>query len=630
MENTPHLYTFGEFTLDLTRGELTHADLPVKLRPKSFQMLRYFIDRRGELVTRDDLLTDLWGDVVVTDDSINQCLVDIRRAIHDTSHDKIRTVHGRGYVFETPVVVTESLAPMADRSLPKSTRTWLWRGALLLITAGAFYAFVSPVSQRVVNEQPVSTPTAVNAEPTTIAVLPFVDMSPEQNQAYFADGISEEIINLLVKLPDARVIARTSSFSFRGDQTAIDVIADRLNASHIVEGSVRKDNNQIRVTAQLIDARDGTHIWSETFDRKFDSVFAIQDEIARSVARYTQGAFIETASSSSIDPEAYSLYWRAHYIANTLQTDKYPLAIELLEEALAIEPHYIQAIQLLGVYRYVEHVGDPSANTEKLFEELEETTRQLVALAPNDIRTVLWQAFIARTKPAPDFQRAADLYTDAYRLDPDNIELLRHLSSFLREINRFEDTIRITHAALKQDPLCTSCLHALGTAYRALGQPENVIQYLRDSVAWNADRETVYWSLGAALLQSGRPREALAAFGQEQNRDLAELGSIMALHDLGQTAEFEQRFAAYRKRSEETLDEAIARIYAWIGDTSNSIMWLENVVKDRKRHSLIDVFGNGFYDTLRQTTEFDELMKHHAIDLYAMRDIEFNIDIPDP
>jgi TolB-like protein len=256
-------YTFDEFTLDLDRGALIKAGADVKLRPKSFEMLSYLVERQGLLVTKDELLSAIWGHTVVTEGAITQCMKDIRLALRDKSQRKILTIPRRGFIFELPV--TENNGPVTVTEAP------------------------------------------------SIAVLQFKDMSPERDQAYFAYGISEEILNLLAHVPGLRVIARTSSFSFKGQNVDIATISERLNVTHVLEGSVRKSSNRIRITAQLVNAKNSEHLWSEIYDRDFRSTFALQDEISVAIVRAIErhlGQQVETTPRvmAAVGTEAHDAY----------------------------------------------------------------------------------------------------------------------------------------------------------------------------------------------------------------------------------------------------------------------------------------------------------------------------------
>jgi TolB-like protein len=183
----------------------------------------------------------------------------------------------------------------------------------------------------------------------SIAVLPFVNMSDEKSNEYFSDGISEELLNLLAKIPQLQVTARTSSFSFKGKEVAIPEIARTLHVAHVLEGSVRKSGNSVRITAQLIKAGTDTHMWSQTYDRKLDDIFAIQDEIAADVVKQLQVTLLGAAPKvRTTDPEAYAMYLQAVQLGGQNTAEGYKQSDALYRKALAVDPHYVPAWIGLG------------------------------------------------------------------------------------------------------------------------------------------------------------------------------------------------------------------------------------------------------------------------------------------
>ena len=186
----------------------------------------------------------------------------------------------------------------------------------------------------------------------SIAVLPFVNMSSDKDQEYFSDGISEELLNLLAKIPKLRVISRSSAFSYKGKDVKLAQVAKELNVAHILEGSVRKAGNKVRITAQLIEARSDTHLWSNTWDRELDDIFAVQDEIAAAVVEQLKITLLgEAPKAKEVNPEAYALFLQGRQLRRQSTPEAFEQAIALFQQALAIDPNYAAAWeQLAGVY----------------------------------------------------------------------------------------------------------------------------------------------------------------------------------------------------------------------------------------------------------------------------------------
>jgi len=251
------MFRFREYTLDAMRGTLRAADGEIELRPKCFEVLRYLVENANRLVTKQELIKAIWPDVVVTDDSLTQCVSEVRHALRDEEQAIIKTVPRRGYRFASPVSTSDSETVLV--SALEGTRR----------PEGNYDLSLRP-------ELP---------QPTrpSIAVLPFINLSDDPQQDCFGDGIAEDIITELSRFSELMVIARNSTFQFKGKTTDVRQIGRELGVGYVLEGSVRKDGKRIRLTAQLIDAATGAHRWAERYDRDLNSVFAIQDEVTRTI-----------------------------------------------------------------------------------------------------------------------------------------------------------------------------------------------------------------------------------------------------------------------------------------------------------------------------------------------------------
>jgi TolB-like protein len=461
----------------------------------------------------------------------------------------------------------------------------------------------------------------------SIAVLPFENMSADPEQEFFSDGISEELLNLLAQIPELRVISRSSAFVFKGEKISIPEVAKKLNVAHVLEGSVRKAGNQVRITVQLIDARSDTHLWSETYDRELDNIFAIQDEISADVVEQLKITILgDPPQATKINSEAYGLYLRGREIVHSGQWDKLPLAEQLLNEALQIEPDYVPALNALSLVYYTyrdEHWASP--------DHFEQVIRGLAAristAKPGSGEDFGWQAWIARQFDN-DLSRAAELYERAFAIDPDDLDGLRTIVPFLREIGYIEEAIATAEYIVLRDPVCVYCLQILSTTYREVGKYERAIELLEDAIAWSPDRDLIYWALGSVLLQAGRPEDALAAFEKEHIHDQRKFGRIFALHDLGRLHEFEEEFEQFRLEKPDNY-EGIARIYAWIGENDLAFENLEKLAAARGPEALKDINIGGFYKKLKLDPRFDELLRKHGQHPDQQKRIDFKFTPPE-
>jgi adenylate cyclase len=411
---------------------------------------------------------------------------------------------------------------------------------------------------------------------SSILVLPFVNMSPDPDQEYFADGISEELSTLLAKIPELRVISRSTAFTFKGKDVVVTEVAKKLTVAHILEGSVRRSGSKVRITAQLIDARTDTHLWTETYDREVDDIFAIQDDIATMVVADLKLKLMGAApKSEQVDPQAYELFLRARQLLHgELGAAHSENAAELLESALVLEPQWQRGIFELA--RAYFRLADEGQNRESeyrqkvwaLVERLERIDRQgMAALTWRGWLTWLWQ---------DDAARAAVYFEQAVAADPYNPDLLRPLASFLAFLQRNDLAVAVSTYLLDRDPGCIYCITGMAVALDNAGRYREAAEAYDTLFEWQVPSDRVYGYSGVAWLLAGDAQKAIIYFEQQQLPNSENLGRLLALHDLGRMAEFEHEFAQLRAKAD---PEPIARVYAWIGEKDLAFHWLNEAAK---------------------------------------------------
>jgi TolB-like protein len=250
-------FTFEGFMLDLEQGSLCNDHGEIELRPKSFQVLRYLVANAGRLVAKEELLQAMWPNVMVSEESLSRCISDVRSALQDVESRIIKTVPRRGYRFTAPVTASEA-----------STTNPVASDAEVLTAPGG----------------------------PSIAVLPFANMSGDPEQEYFADGMVEEITTALSRFKNLLVIARNSSFTYKGNASDVKQVGRELGVRYVLEGSVRKAANRVRITTQLINASTGAHLWADRFEGAIEGIFELQDQVTKSVV----GAITPTVERAEI------------------------------------------------------------------------------------------------------------------------------------------------------------------------------------------------------------------------------------------------------------------------------------------------------------------------------------------
>ena len=285
----------------------------------------------------------------------------------------------------------------------------------------------------------------------SIAVLPFVDMSSGKDQEYFSDGISEELLNLLAKIPQLQVTARTSSFSFKGKEIAIPEIARTLHVANVLEGSVRKAGNSVRITAQLINAVTDTHLWSQTYDRKLDDIFAIQDEIAADVVKQLKLTLLGAAPKArTTDPEAYALYLQAVQLGRQGTAEAFKASDALYRKVLAIDPHYAPAWAALAENFYRE--ADLGLISEKEgYGQAREAATKALAIDPDYAPAHTQLGYIAEGDN--DLADAAQHLERALVLDPADLDVLRVSATLLESLGRLDEALALEEALVRRDPV---------------------------------------------------------------------------------------------------------------------------------------------------------------------------------
>ena len=343
----------GAWRVDPSLDEISKGAKAVRLEPRAMRLLVCLAEHAGQVVSVEQLLREAWKDVIVTPDSVYHVIATLRRLLGDDGKDcsYIATVPRRGYRLVAPVArwagqnstdpaveaptVTHAVAP---------TGSSFWRSRVVLSTLVALalgYVVIDKfwLSRPSTVEHPAAA-ASTNALDRSIAVLPFVDMSEQRDQEYFADGMAEQVLDLLATIPALKVIGRTSSFQFKGKNEDLRAIGAKLGVAYLLEGSVRKSGNRVRVTAQLLDSHDGTHRWSGTYDRDVGDVLKMQEEIAAGLVRALQitiGAD-DLQGRPIANSDAYNLYLRGRYALNRLDKEGFDEAARYFQQSLDLDP----------------------------------------------------------------------------------------------------------------------------------------------------------------------------------------------------------------------------------------------------------------------------------------------------
>jgi len=417
----------------------------------------------------------------------------------------------------------------------------------------------------------------------SIAVLAFDDMSPEGDQEYLSDGIAEELLNLLAKIPELRVISRSSAFSYKGKDINLAQVAEDLNVAHILEGSVRKAGNRVRITAQLIDARSDTHLWSETYDRTLDDVFAIQDDIAATVVAQLKITLLgEPPKVAETDPEAYALYLQARHLSLLGTAEAFEQSVALLQQALAIDPEYPAAWDSLAA-NYTNMAVFGLLPRDEGYAKAREATEKALAIDPDHAKAHSGLGWIAMMHEN-DLAQAARHFERALQLDPNDINIIGNAAVLLFTLGRLDESIAIGEYVAARDPVNPISYSNLGLVYHFAGRWDEAIAACETALRLSPARIGVHFVKGTVLLSKGEPEAALESFTREEGFEGAGrvLGQALALYALGRQEEHQAKLNELTERSGDERPSWVAYVYAYRGDTDRAFEWLQKSVEEEE------------------------------------------------
>jgi TolB-like protein len=413
----------------------------------------------------------------------------------------------------------------------------------------------------------------------SVAVLPFTDMSARHDQEYFSDGLAEELIDALTRVPQLRVPARTSSFSFKGKAVTVGEIGRALGVSHVLEGSVRTSGDHMRITAQLVRADDGFHLWSQTYDRDVRDVFAVQDDIARAVADELKLAFLSVgtaAAGRTTNVEAHNLYLQAQYRVARDTVPDLEQAVQLYEEALRLDPNYAAAWAGLAQC-HTRRVANGLDTNGAGYRAARAAATRAIELDPQFADGYLNLA-VAKMQYDLDWQGGAAALEKVAVLDPNNALAEQIRGHLAVAVGRISDALTHFHRAVDADPLNLISRKYLGRALHYGRRTTDAETLLRAAIAENAQFPGLHYELGRTLLTEGDARGALAAFEAEPNNDWRAFGvplGFFASHRLPEAQAALHTQLAHVQGSEFQAAET----YAFFGETDEAFAWLDRAVE---------------------------------------------------
>jgi adenylate cyclase len=549
-------YILSDLEIDTGRQLVSRADDPIPLPKLSYDLLLVLVRAAPNLVSPDELMRLVWPGIIVSPETISQRIKLLRDALDDDPRVPryIAGLRGRGYQM---VAAVEEIVDSATATPP------------------------APISAK------------------SVAILPFLDMSENKDQEHFSDGLTEELINRLSKIPDMRVPARTSSFYFKGKSGDIPTIAKKLMVAHVLEGSVRKSGDRLRVTAQLVRADNGYHLWSETYDRRLDDVFKVQDDIAAAVVKALKVSLLDAGVphiAPTANSEAYTLYLQAGSLAKRNSSADSLRAYDYLNQALRLDPRFALAWAALA-----ELYTDDSVEWGKIFPPDEGTEQNLdlsatkfalgsnrasvaahdagaraLALDPNEAdihrsmaRVIWWFDF--------NWDAADAELKKARALDPGSARIFVQSAQLAFTMGRLTEGLALANDAATLDPLGT-VYWDIGAAYHRLGVLDQAAAAYRHLIEIHPTKAGAHFRYGLVLLSQHEPQAALEQFERDEPW-YREAGVPLALDALGRHCDADRALAIVERNWGSGMAYQISYIYAARGDVDRAVAWLERAYR---------------------------------------------------
>jgi TolB-like protein/Flp pilus assembly protein TadD/predicted Ser/Thr protein kinase len=421
--------------------------------------------------------------------------------------------------------------------------------------------------------------------PASIAVLPFADLSPDKDQQYFSEGLAEELINDLTKIPGLKVAARLSAFQFNGKNEDPRIVGQKLGVANILEGSVRREGNRVRITAELIKAADGFQLWAETYDRQIGDVFAVQDEIARAVSGALKTKLLSanasaSAGSGGTSPEAYQAYLQGRYFSGSGQSKaELDKALSYADEAIKLDPKYAPAWALRSSV-YNTMAATAAVDNAEGFRQSSESAERAIALDSNLASGYLALALVQIYNDW-DWAGAEASLKRAAELEPGGADVFRYRSYLSRSLGRLDEAIDFYQQAIALDPLRANSYPGLGYLLYCAGRYQEAQAVLQKALELNPQASNAHSTLGGILLAEGRPQQALAEMEQEPS-DWGKLtGEVLAYHALGRQQDSDAALAQLVVTHGKDAAYQIAEAYAYRGELDKAFQWLEPAYEQR-------------------------------------------------
>jgi TolB-like protein/DNA-binding winged helix-turn-helix (wHTH) protein len=586
------VFRFGDVEVREREFRLIKAGEAVPVEPKAFRVLLILLRNPQKLITKEELLDAVWGDTAVTENSLTRSIALLRKLLGERPHSNryIETIATVGYRWACEVEVSEKAyrerkaieepKDLSGTGKADVRRKRWWASVLAgssllaLCLAGTVWWVARRASIR-----------AREVTTASIAVLPFNDLSPNHDQDYFSDGLTEELLNQLTKIPNLKVAGRRSALQFKGKNEDLRIIGQKLNVTNVLEGSIQREGSRIRIIAQLVKADDGFNLWSESYDNDLKDIFALQDNIARAVALALQLKLRAGGSSATVPPrgttkiEAYEAFLHARYFAHMNDKNSQERALAYANSGIQLDPGYAPTYALRA--SIVVQAGgmlwmDPSVAAKKARGDAEKA----IALDPNLADGYRVLSYI-QAEPELNCREAEISLRRARELAPGDTDNLVRSGMLAMCQGRQEQAVELLQNALLLDPLRPLEYMNLAQNLRDLGRYEEAHATIGKALDLNPNQIMIHEILGEVYLAQGRPHEALAEMEKEPADWLRDLGKALAYNALGRRQESDEALARLISQHQNDCAYQIAQVYAYRGEADQAFAWLNRAYGQR-------------------------------------------------
>jgi TolB-like protein/DNA-binding winged helix-turn-helix (wHTH) protein/Tfp pilus assembly protein PilF len=621
-----NLYEFDEFRLDVRRRALLRRQELVPLTPKAFETLLALVQNCGQLMTKDELMKAVWPDSFVEEANLTQTVFVLRKALGETPEQRyILTVQGRGYRFAADVkVVSEnghpaavapgasrhaSVLPTLENPAPRRRLALLGIAIVLVTTLAAWFAWSRTPTRQPSNGR------------LMLAVLPFENLTGDAGQDYFSDGMTEEMITQLGNLDPQHlgVIARTSVMHYKNSQQRLEHIGRELGVQYVLEGSIRRDANKVRITAQLIQVKDQTHLWARQYDRDLSNLLALQGEIAQEIAGQIQLTLddpkrIDAVHQPSLSPdaiEAYDLYLKGRYFWNKRTAQGFQQAIECFQQAIAKDPTYARAYAgLADSYALISNYNLAPQN--ELMPKARAAALKALELDEGLAEAHTSLALITENYDW-DWPTAEKEYRRAIQLDPNYATAHQWYAEYLAFQGRFDEALAESERARQLDPLSLIIAADKGAILYFSRQYDRAIEQFRAVLEMEPNLQRARMVL-FAYAQKGQTADALAEIQKWRRSDDTPWTWATEAYVYGHSGQPLRARDALKKlewaNRQRHLDPApmLALAYVGMNNKDEAFNWLQKAYSEHS-NAVTTLKVDPIYDPLRSDPRFQEVLR---------------------